>query len=40
MDPYVVVTQYYGLEGALGYWVQPMGDGSTGYLQPVWMAVH
>nr|XP_040244114.1 pentatricopeptide repeat-containing protein At4g01030, mitochondrial-like [Aegilops tauschii subsp. strangulata] len=39
MDPYVVVTHSYGLQGATGYWVQPVGDGSTGYIQLVWMAV-
>lgn len=22
-----------------GYWVQPFGDGRTGFLQPVWLAV-
>ena len=39
MDPYVVLTQSYGLQGAFGYWVHPVGDGSTGYIQPVRMAV-
>ncbi|XP_040242995.1 uncharacterized protein [Aegilops tauschii subsp. strangulata] len=39
LDPYVVITQPCGPQGAYGYWVQPMGDGCTGYIQPVWMAV-
>ncbi|VAI71533.1 unnamed protein product [Triticum turgidum subsp. durum] len=39
INPYVVATHSYGLQGAFGYWVQPMGDGRTGYLQPVWMTV-
>ena len=38
MDPYVVLTHSYGLQGAFGYWVQPMGDGGSGYIQPVRMA--
>jgi hypothetical protein len=36
---YVVATHSDGCQGAYGYWVYPVGDGSTGYLQPVWMAV-
>ncbi|XP_044398178.1 uncharacterized protein [Triticum aestivum] len=39
LDPYVVVTHSCRLQGAFGYWVQLMEDGSTGYLQPVWMAI-
>nr|XP_040256912.1 protein FATTY ACID EXPORT 5 [Aegilops tauschii subsp. strangulata] len=39
IDPYVVPTHSDGGRGAFGYWVYPMGDGSTGYFQPVWMAV-
>ena len=39
LDPYVVITEQCGGQGAFGYWVQPMGDGCTGYLQPVWMTV-
>ena len=39
LDPYVVLTHSYGLQGAFGYWVQPMGDGSSGYLQPIRMAL-
>jgi hypothetical protein len=39
MDPYMVLAHSYGLQEAIGYWVQPVGDGSTGYIQPVWMTV-
>ena len=39
LDPFVIATHSYGLQGAFGYWVQPMGDGRTGYLQPIWIAV-
>uniref|UniRef100_A0A8R7QNC9 Uncharacterized protein n=1 Tax=Triticum urartu TaxID=4572 RepID=A0A8R7QNC9_TRIUA len=39
LDPYMVLTHSYGLQGAFGYWVQPMGDGRSGYIQPVWMAL-
>uniref|UniRef100_A0A453N2M6 Uncharacterized protein n=1 Tax=Aegilops tauschii subsp. strangulata TaxID=200361 RepID=A0A453N2M6_AEGTS len=39
MDPYVVATHSYGLLGPFGYWVQPIGDGSTGYLQPVLLSI-
>ncbi|XP_073357471.1 uncharacterized protein [Aegilops tauschii subsp. strangulata] len=38
-DPYVVATHSDGGQGAFGYWIYPMGDGSTGYFQLVWMAV-
>ena len=38
-DPYVVLTHSDGGQGALGYWICPVEDGSAGYLQPVWMAV-
>ena len=27
MDPYVVITHPYGLQGVAGYWMQPMEDG-------------
>ncbi|KAM3390543.1 hypothetical protein ACQJBY_012253 [Aegilops geniculata] len=37
LDPYVVVTHPCGPHGAYGYWVQPMRDSCTGYLQPVWI---
>ena len=38
-DPFVVATHPDGGQGAFGYWIFPLGDGSSGYLQPVWMAV-
>ncbi|XP_044456329.1 uncharacterized protein [Triticum aestivum] len=34
-NPYVVLTHSDGGQGAFGYWICPVGDGSTGYLQPV-----
>ena len=37
--PYVVATHSDGGQGVFGYWIYPLGDGSTGYIQPVWMAV-
>ena len=39
LDSYMILTHSYGLQGAFGYWVQPMGDGSSGYIQPVRMAL-
>nr|XP_040242573.2 uncharacterized protein LOC120962756 [Aegilops tauschii subsp. strangulata] len=39
VDPYVVPTHSDGGQGAFGYWICPVGDGSAGYIQPVWMAV-
>ena len=39
VDPFVVATHSDGGQGAFGYWIYPLGDGSSGYLQPVWMAV-
>ncbi|XBI83406.1 hypothetical protein VPH35_091920 [Triticum aestivum] len=39
VHPYVVATHSDGGQGAFGYCVYPMGDGSSGYFQPVWMAV-
>ena len=38
-DPYVVLTHSDGGQGVFGYWICPVGDGSVGYLQLVWMAV-
>ncbi|XP_073367050.1 uncharacterized protein [Aegilops tauschii subsp. strangulata] len=38
VDPYVVPTHSDGGQGAFGYWICPVGDGSAGYIQPVWMA--
>ncbi|XP_044365717.1 uncharacterized protein [Triticum aestivum] len=39
IDLFVVATHSDGGQGAFGYWIYPLGDGSSGYLQPVWMAV-
>ena len=39
IDPFVVATHSDEGQGAFGYWIHPMGDGSSGYLQPIWMAV-
>jgi len=39
VDPYVVAAHSDGGQGAFGYWIYPMGDGNSGYIQPVWMAV-
>lgn len=38
LDPYVVLSPVRGAAGCHGVWVQPTGDGSTGFLQPVWVA--
>ncbi|XP_044319857.1 uncharacterized protein [Triticum aestivum] len=38
IDPYMVVTHSNGGQRAFGYWVYSMGDGSTRYFQPIWMA--
>ncbi|KAM3195265.1 hypothetical protein ACQJBY_071394 [Aegilops geniculata] len=37
--PFMVATHSDGGQGAFGYWIFPLGDGSSGYLQPVWMVV-
>jgi hypothetical protein len=36
--PYVVLFAAGGATPGYGYWVQPSGDGSTGFLQPVRLA--
>ncbi|PNT60592.1 hypothetical protein BRADI_5g01934v3 [Brachypodium distachyon] len=36
--PYLVPTASDGGQGVYGIWVQPYGDGSTGVLQPIWVA--
>jgi hypothetical protein len=38
LDPYVVLSPAGGAAPRHGYWVQPFGDGSTGYLQPIRVA--
>ncbi|KAM0873908.1 hypothetical protein ACQ4PT_037759 [Festuca glaucescens] len=38
LDPYVIIYSAGGCAPGHGYWVQPVGDGSTGFLQPVRLA--
>ncbi|XP_073359436.1 uncharacterized protein [Aegilops tauschii subsp. strangulata] len=38
-DPFMVATHSDGGQGAFGYWIYTLGDGSSGYLQPVWITV-
>lgn len=38
LDMYLVPTSARGDAGSFGYWVQPVGDGSMGVAQPVWVA--
>nr|XP_051219774.1 uncharacterized protein LOC127336947 [Lolium perenne] len=38
LDPYVVLSPAGGCAPRHGYWVQPVGDGSSGFLQPVRLA--
>jgi hypothetical protein len=35
LDPYVLLPIADGRASGFGYWVQPVGDGSTRFLQPV-----
>jgi hypothetical protein len=37
-DPYVVLSPTRGAAGGDGFWVQPFGDGSSGFIQPVRLA--
>ena len=39
VDPFVVAIHSDGGQGAFGYWIYLLGDGSARYLQPVWMTV-
>jgi hypothetical protein len=39
LDSYMVLSPTRGAAGGNGFWVQPFGDGSLGYIQPVWLAV-
>jgi hypothetical protein len=39
LDLYVVLSLACGAPPGHGYWVQPFGNGSTGYIQPIRMAV-
>ncbi|KAK1612226.1 hypothetical protein QYE76_035899 [Lolium multiflorum] len=38
LDPYVVLSPAFHGPPGHGFWVQPFGDGSTGFLQPVRLA--
>jgi hypothetical protein len=37
LDPYVVLSTIAGRASGYEYWVQPIGDSSMGFLQPVRM---
>jgi hypothetical protein len=39
LDSYVVLSSTRGAAGGDGFWVQPFGDGSSGFIQPVRLAV-
>jgi hypothetical protein len=39
LDPYVVLSPTRGAAGGDGFWVEPFGDGSSKFIQPVWQAV-
>jgi hypothetical protein len=39
LDPCVVLSLTRGAMGGDGFWVQPFGDGSSGFIQPVRLAV-
>jgi hypothetical protein len=39
LNPYVVFSPAGGAVPEHGYWVQPFGGGSTGYLQPIRLTV-
>jgi hypothetical protein len=39
LDPYVVLSPTRGAARGDGFWVQPFGDGSSGFIQPVRLAV-
>jgi hypothetical protein len=39
LDPYMVLSPTYGAPSGHGYLVQPFGNGSTGYIQPIRVAV-
>jgi hypothetical protein len=38
LDPYVVLSPTSGGAACHGFWVQPFGDGSMGFIQPVRLA--
>jgi hypothetical protein len=39
LDPYVFLSPTRGSAGGDGFWVQPFGDGSLGFIQPVRVCV-
>jgi hypothetical protein len=39
LDPYVVLSLARGAAGGDGFWVQPFGDGSSGFIQLVRLVV-
>jgi hypothetical protein len=39
LDTYVVLSPTRGAAGGDGFWVQPVGDGSMGFITPVRVAV-
>lgn len=39
LDPYMIITRHCESQGVYGYWMQPLRDDSTEYLQSVWMMV-
>jgi hypothetical protein len=39
LDPYVVLSPADGAAPGHGFWVQPFGNGCSGYIQPIWQAV-
>jgi hypothetical protein len=39
LDPYVVLSPTRRAAGGDGFWVQPFGDDSSGFFQPVRLAV-
>jgi hypothetical protein len=39
LDLYVVLSPIRRAAGSDGFWMQPFGDGSSGFIQPVRLAV-
>jgi hypothetical protein len=39
LDPYVVLSPTRGEAGGDGFWVQPFGDGCSGFIQQIRLAV-
>jgi hypothetical protein len=39
LDPYVVFSPTRGATGGDGFWVQPYGNGSSGFIQPVRLVI-